>query len=168
MKLLVFALFLSLALSVKVEQGYRRAITKHIDELKTTEWGTTILELVSLHSMSQGPVSELITAISDLIDDLSGEVEELEEEFRVRTQDHNSQVTSLTLDIQDAFVDVQRTADTLDNLLKPRRAQLTDRIENLKEQQEYNKYTFSQHPLERQSQKSLLLGNRTMRSTRNK
>jgi hypothetical protein len=52
--------------------------------------------MISLHSLSKGPVDELIKAIDDLIADLNSELEELEQNYSLRTDEHNREVITLT------------------------------------------------------------------------
>lgn len=43
-----------------------KSTQKHVESLAQTHWGRTLLSMMSLHSLSAGPVEELVTAIEDL------------------------------------------------------------------------------------------------------
>lgn len=87
-KTIILVLLVAMTSAIRMETTAKSH--QRIEELKKTELGSTILELVSLHSISQGPVDELITAVNDLVEDLSSELEVLENEFKTRTNVHNS------------------------------------------------------------------------------
>jgi hypothetical protein len=120
MKLLLLTLLVAGAFTLRVE-SMSKGTQKHVEELKKSQWGRTILDLVDLHSMVGGPVQELITGIEELIADLNDQLQELDFNFNVRTNEHNALVLTLEQNIQDATIDIQRADDTLENLLKPRR-----------------------------------------------
>ena len=105
--------------------------------------------MAELHSKVGGAVQELVDGIEDLLQDLNEELSDLDFDFGVRTNEHNSLVISLEQDIQDADIDIQRTADTIDNLLKPRRSQLKDKLAALQEYQAENRKNLDEATLVR-------------------
>jgi hypothetical protein len=133
-------------------ESMSRVSQKHIEELQKSRWGRAILTMVELHALSGGVVQELIDGINDLIADLNEELAELEFDFGVRTNEHNALVVKLEQDIQDAEIDVQRTDDTLENLLKPRRTQLRAKIGGLQENQAHNRKALDEATLIRKQQ----------------
>jgi hypothetical protein len=126
---LVCVLLVASALCVRLDTHVGSA--RHVEDLKQSEWGRTLIEMMQLHAMSHGPVDELLTAIEDLLADLSTELQELEFNFGVRTNEHNAAVVRLEQDIQDAVIDTNRCDDAIENLLKPRRTQLRKKIDTL-------------------------------------
>jgi hypothetical protein len=120
MKFLLIAVLVATAFTLKIE-GASRATQKQIDELGKSKWGKTMLNMIELHAMAGNIVDELITGIEDLIADLNDQLNNLDFNFNVRTNEHNALVMKLEQDISDAVIDIQRSDDVLENLLKPRR-----------------------------------------------
>jgi DNA repair exonuclease SbcCD ATPase subunit len=92
-------------------------------------------------------VQELVDGIDDLLTDLNEELVNLDFDFGVRTNEHNSLVIQLDQDIQDAEIDIQRTDDTVENLLKPRRSQLKGKISQIQEYQAENRKNLDEATL---------------------
>ncbi|CAD8083072.1 unnamed protein product [Paramecium sonneborni] len=149
MKTIFLIALIAVAFTARVQE---RNLAKISTDLKKSTYGSALLHLVELHSMAGGPVQELIDAIEELINDLEDELEELEFNFQVRTNEHNALVVSLEQDIQDAVIDVNNTQDTLDNLLFPRRQQLQVRIEQIQENQEANRQNYDEAVLVREQE----------------
>ena len=112
----------------------------------------TILKLVQLHSEAKGAVEELVEAIEELVSDLNNALEELEFDFQQRTATHNSDVIGLGQEIQDAEIDIDRTEDTVANLLNPRRSQLNNRLAAVQENQEENRKNLAEAGLVREQE----------------
>ncbi|KAM3147408.1 hypothetical protein pb186bvf_000659 [Paramecium bursaria] len=151
MKVTIFAILFVSCLGFSMEQ---RLNQKHVEKLKETKWGTTLLSMMQLHAKSNGPVQELIQAIADLIDDLENELEQLNLDFKVRTNEHNAITTQLELDIQAATIDYQRTTDTIENLLTPRRDQLKAKIDKLIDFQDGNRKNKDETELKREQERA--------------
>jgi hypothetical protein len=147
--LLLIALLATVALSMRLQKP---TASKIVEELQKTKYGATLLHMVQLHSMAQGPVQELEDAIEELISDLNEELENLEFEFNQRTSQHNSDVISLEQEIQDAEIDVDRSEDTIANLLVPRLNQLQSRLQQLQENIEENRGTLAENTLVREQE----------------
>lgn len=64
------------------------------DDLTRTTLGRNLLTLAELHSAVGGPVEELLSAIEELIADLSEELNELDFNFQSRTNEHFSLTVS--------------------------------------------------------------------------
>jgi hypothetical protein len=60
------------------------------DDLMKTTLGRNLFTLVELHSAVGGPVEELLSAIEELIADLSEELNTLDFNFQARTNEHFS------------------------------------------------------------------------------
>jgi len=145
--LLLIALLATVAFSVRLQKN---SLGKIVDDLQKTKYGNTLLHMVQLHAMAQGPVQELEDAIEELISDLNEELQELESDFGQRTSQHNSDVISLEQEIQDAEIDVDRAEDTIANLLVPRRNQLQNRMAQIQENAEENRQTLAENTLVRE------------------
>ena len=117
MRALILVALLAVAFASRLHQ---KNTANLVEDLASTKYGKTLLHMVQLHSMAQGPVQELEDAIAELIADLNEELEELEFDFAQRTAEHNSDVISLEQSIQDADIDIDRAEDTVANLLVPR------------------------------------------------
>jgi hypothetical protein len=105
--------------------------------------------MAELHSLAGGAVQELVDGIEELLSDLNEELVDLDFDFGVRTNEHNALVITLEQDIQDAEIDIQRTDDTIENLLKPRRQQLREKIATLQAYQEENRKNLDEATLVR-------------------
>ncbi|CAK56445.1 unnamed protein product (macronuclear) [Paramecium tetraurelia] len=141
MKSIILIALIAVAFTARVQE---RNMAKIQAELAKSTYGSALLHLVELHSMAGGPVQELIDAIEELINDLEEELETLEFNFQVRTNEHNALVVSLEQDIQDAVIDVNNTQDTLDNLLYPRRSQIQSKIDTVIGYQEENRKLYDE------------------------
>ncbi|CAD8057286.1 unnamed protein product [Paramecium sonneborni] len=149
MKSIILIALIAVAFTVRVQE---RNMAKIQTELAKSTYGSALLHLVELHSMAGGPVQELIDAIEELINDLEEELETLEFNFQVRTNEHNALVVSLEQDIQDAVIDVNNTQDTLDNLLYPRRNQIQSKIDTVIGYQEENRKNYDEAVLVREQE----------------
>ncbi|KAM3137389.1 hypothetical protein pb186bvf_010569 [Paramecium bursaria] len=152
MRSIAVCLVLAIAVSAFNTEGLSRSAQKHYEQLQQSNWGKAILELAELHASTGGVLNDLVGAIEEMIQQLNDELEELEYNFGVRTNEHNADVQNLTQEIQDADIDIQRSTDTLDNLLKPRREQLKTKIDNLQDNQEFNRKTLAENELIREQQ----------------
>ncbi|KAM3145435.1 hypothetical protein pb186bvf_002479 [Paramecium bursaria] len=132
---LVFAL-IAMALTLKVSE---RNMAKVQTELAKSTYGSALLHLLELHALAGGAVQELVDAIEELVNDLEVAIEQLDFNFQQRTNEHNSLVLGYQQDAQDATIDINRTQDTLDNLLFPRKEQLSNKIAQIQEYQEDNR-----------------------------
>lgn len=126
---LAFVLIIALTSAIKVTKSPQKLQS----ELEKSNFGRAILHLVELHSMAGGAVQELVDAIEELSNDLEVGIENLDLDFKRRTNEHNALVSQLTQAIQDAEIDVSRSDDVIQNLLIPRRDQLVNKIEILLE-----------------------------------
>ncbi|CAD8049227.1 unnamed protein product [Paramecium primaurelia] len=149
MKSLILIALIAVAFTARVQE---RNMAKVQADLAKSTYGKALLHLVELHSMAGGPVQELIDAIEELINDLEEELETLEFNFQVRTNEHNALVVSLEQDIQDAVIDVNNTQDTLDNLLYPRRDQIQSKIDTVIGYQEENRKNYDEAVLVREQE----------------
>ncbi|CAD8055795.1 unnamed protein product [Paramecium sonneborni] len=149
MKSIILIALIAIAFTARVQE---RNMAKIQTELAKSTYGSALLHLVELHSMAGGPVQELIDAIEELINDLEEELETLEFNFQVRTNEHNALVVSLEQDIQDAVIDVNNTQDTLDNLLYPRRNQIQSKIDTVIGYQEENRKNYDEAVLVREQE----------------
>ncbi|CAK70584.1 unnamed protein product (macronuclear) [Paramecium tetraurelia] len=112
---------------------------KKLEELQRTKLGQAILNLVNLHSQVQGPIQELVEMIEELIQDINNNMEDVQYTFLMRTNEHNSYIVQVSQQLQDADSDIARMMDVIDNLLMPRKIQITTRIESLIENDEFNR-----------------------------
>ncbi|CAD8147173.1 unnamed protein product [Paramecium octaurelia] len=112
---------------------------KKLEELQRTKLGQAILNLVNLHSQVQGPIQELVEMIEELIQDINNNMEDVQYAFLMRTNEHNSFIVQVSQQLQDADQDIARMMDVIDNLLMPRKYQITTRIESLIENDEFNR-----------------------------
>ena len=103
MKSLILIALIAVALTARLQE---RNMAKVSADLAKSNYGRALLHLVELHSMAGGPVQELIDAIEELVNDLEEELEQLDLDFKVRTNEHNSLVVSLEQDIQDAVIGI--------------------------------------------------------------
>lgn len=103
-----------------------------------------------MHSAAGGILQDLTGAIEEMLAQMNEELEELQFNFATRTNEHNSLVLGYEQDIQDADIDINRSQDTLDNLLFPRREQLKNKIATLQDNQEYNRKTRDETELQRE------------------
>jgi predicted MPP superfamily phosphohydrolase len=75
MKAFVLIAIIGLALAAfapkKHTSLHETSSNKLVSELSKSTYGTTLLHLVQLHSMAQGPVQELLDAIEELLSDLN-------------------------------------------------------------------------------------------------
>jgi len=62
--LLLIALLASVAFTVRIQKNNANKI---VEELQKTKYGNTLLHMVQLHAMAQGPVAELEEAIEELV-----------------------------------------------------------------------------------------------------
>ncbi|CAD8182504.1 unnamed protein product [Paramecium pentaurelia] len=148
--IIIISLLLTFSMAAHFD---KKTIHKHIEDLHKSKWGKTLLSMMALHSQSQGPVDELVQAIEDLVADLQEELDVLEFNFGQRTNEHHKIVTTLEQEINQAVLDYQRTQDTLENLLYPRRENLKNKIEQIQEYQEANRKTLAEAQLKRENEK---------------
>ncbi|CAD8095879.1 unnamed protein product [Paramecium sonneborni] len=144
--LLCMIMTISYGISSKISHA------KKLEELHSSKLGKTILNLVMLHSQVQGPISELIEAIEELIVDINTNIDEVEYKFQVRTNEHNSYVAQVGQQLQDAEQDIARMIDVIDNLLIPRRDQIRNKIESLVEYDEFNRKNVDETTLLREQE----------------
>ncbi|CAD8128391.1 unnamed protein product [Paramecium sonneborni] len=95
-----------------------------------TNWGQTILQLAQLHAHTGGVLQDLVGANEEMIQQMQDEL----------TNEHNSLSLLYTQE-------VQRSVITLENLLYPRREQLMGQIQQLIDNQEFNKKTVDEGTL---------------------
>ncbi|CAD8054601.1 unnamed protein product [Paramecium primaurelia] len=134
---LVLVLFALIGLSYGISSKISHA--KKLEELQRTKLGQAILNLVNLHSLVQGPIQELIETIEELIQDINNNMEDVQYKFSMRTNEHNSFIVQVSQQLQDADQDITRMIDVIDNLLIPRKDQITNRIRSLIENDEFNR-----------------------------
>ncbi|CAD8095393.1 unnamed protein product [Paramecium sonneborni] len=147
------AILLILAVSLNaVSTDLNRQAQKHVDALMKTNWGQTILQLAELHAHTGGVLQDLVGAIEEMIQQMQDELDEVEYNYGVRTNEHNSLSLQYTQEVQDADIDIQRSADTLENLLYPRREQLKGKIQQLMDYQEFNRKTVDEETLIREQE----------------
>ncbi|KAM3132173.1 hypothetical protein pb186bvf_015768 [Paramecium bursaria] len=128
----------------------RTTTAKKIEDLRSTKFGRTVLNLITLHSGVNGPINELIEAIDELIDDLSDQLEQLDFTFQQRTNEHNSYIVFQEQSIRDAEQDIARIEDVIDNLLIPRRDQIQQKVETIGDNIDYNRKSLEEENLIRQ------------------
>lgn len=92
--ILIVALLAFASIALKPE-GFSRNAMKHYDNLQKTGLGQTLLAMVELHSLSGGILQDLVGAIEEMIQEMNDELNELEFQFGVRTNEHNALVVNL-------------------------------------------------------------------------
>ncbi|CAD8096912.1 unnamed protein product [Paramecium sonneborni] len=130
---------------------------KKLEELQRTKLGKTILNLVNLHSLVQGPIQELIETIEELIEDIKNNIDDNYYKFQMRTNEHNLYISQVNQQLQDADQEIARMIDVIDNLLIPRSDQITIRIQSLIENDEFNRKNLDEINLLRQLENQAFL-----------
>ncbi|CAD8200705.1 unnamed protein product [Paramecium octaurelia] len=148
----LLALILSLSIVYSIDPSMVQLSTEKMDELSQSNLGKFILEMAQTHAEMRGPLDDLVTAIGDLENELTAELQQLEDDFTRSTNQHQVTQENLDINIGQTEINIFNEKDFIDAILLPSIDQTNAKIERLNGFMNDNRDALSRETLARQNQ----------------
>ncbi|CAK63177.1 unnamed protein product (macronuclear) [Paramecium tetraurelia] len=148
----LLALILTLSIVYSIDPSMVQLSTEKMDELSQSNLGKFILEMAQTHAEMRGPLDDLVTAIGDLENELTAELQQLEDDFTRSTNQHQVTQENLDINIGQTEINIFNEKDFIDAILLPSIDQTNAKIERLNGFMNDNRDALSRETLARQNQ----------------
>ncbi|CAD8204593.1 unnamed protein product [Paramecium octaurelia] len=126
--------------------------TAKLDELNQSNLGKMILELAQTHAEMRGPLDDLVTAIGDLENELTAELQQLDDDYTRSTNQHAATQENLDIQIGQTEINIFNQKDFIDAILLPSIDQTNSKIDRLNGYINDNRDNLSKETVNRQKQ----------------
>lgn len=117
---------------------------RELEVLKDSSTGNMLLALAQLHLQTEGPVDDLISAITALYEDLEEKIDSENDNWSVTNGLHDQRVDELQSNINYADSDIKTAYQKLENVLNPLKEQIESEIYSLNERMDSNRESSSE------------------------
>ncbi|CAD8195319.1 unnamed protein product [Paramecium pentaurelia] len=148
----VLAFIMTIYLVSSIDPSMVQLSTEKIDELSQSNLGKFIIEMAQTHAEMRGPLDDLVTAIGDLENELTTELQQLEDDFTRSTNQHQITQENLDINIGQTEINIFNQKDFIDAILLPSIDQTNQKIDRLNGFINDNRDSLARETLNRQNQ----------------